>query len=355
MSKNALFLYTEIADYFLKCVDHFIEQTGAQVLIVRWPIRDEAPFKLRANNNVDILEKKDYTFKELEERIHLFQPDLIYTSGWRDRDYLKINRKYFSKIPTVLGYDNVWNGSFRQIIASALSPLYLKKIFSDLWAPGKSQVKFAKKLGFDQKHIHLGVYSCNQSYFSEIYSRTKKNRVPGFPRRMIFCARYVKWKGIFELWQAFKEISQEIPHDWELWCLGTGEEFENRIEYPGIKHFGFVQPNNMEEYLSQTGVYILPSFFEPWGVTAHEFAAAGFPLILTKNVGASEKFLIDNHNGFCLPDCNVAGIKESMRKIFKLSDAELFRMGEISNQLSYGITPDTWSITLQRLINRNQN
>ncbi|MEK9620027.1 MAG: glycosyltransferase, partial [Flavobacteriales bacterium] len=157
-------------------------------------------------------------------------------------------------------------------------------------------------------------------------------------------------KGIFNLWNAFIELQNENPSEWELWCLGTGEEFENRILHPKIKHFGFIQPLEINKYLSQAGVYILPSIFEPWGVSVHEMAAAGFPMLLSKNVGSSEEFLEENINGYHFSSVNKFEIKQKLKKIINLNDSDLLTMGNKSFNLSLKNSPKIWAEKLISLL-----
>jgi glycosyltransferase involved in cell wall biosynthesis len=153
------------------------------------------------------------------------------------------------------------------------------------------------------------------------------------------------------MWNSFIELQNEQPNDWELWCIGTGDEFDNKIEHDKIKHFGFVQPSEMEYYIKNTGVFILPSHFEPWGVVAHEFAAAGFPLILSDKIGAGIKFLDNGCNGFVFPAGNKEAIKDAFRKLIDSSENELLNMQKKSIELSLLITPEKWANTLMKLVN----
>ena len=169
--------------------------------------------------------------------------------------------------------------------------------------------------------------------------RIKKTIPEGF----LYVGRYVKHKGIFDLWNAFIELHNENSTEWELWCLGTGEEFDNRILHPKIKHFGFIQPLEMNKYLSQSGVYILPSIYEPWGVSVHEMAAAGFPMLLSKNVGSSEEFLKENINGYLFNSGNKLEIKQKLKKIINLKESDLINMGNKSFNLSLSNSPKIWA------------
>ena len=86
----------------------------------------------------------------------------------------------------------------------------------------------------------------------------------------------------------------------------------------------------MNKYLSQSGVYIFQVLNEPWGVSVHEMAAAGLPIILSKNVGSSEEFLKENINGYKFLSGNKSSLKENMKKIIKLKDSDLIKMGDKS-------------------------
>ncbi|HIP35666.1 MAG TPA: glycosyltransferase family 1 protein [Crocinitomix sp.] len=330
-----VFLYSELAGYFLACATELSNQ--ADVLIFRWKINKEAPFKFNFSDGLTVLVKDDFTQKELLEKITSFSPDIIVCSGWMDKNYLKTVKSFKKQIPTVLTLDNHWNGSFKQKIASFISPFYLTNRFTHAWVPGKPQQEFAQKLGF--KNILLGFYCADVNSYNNFY----KKQSAGFKKRFLYVGRYVKHKGIYEMWQAFIELQNELPNEWEMLCIGTGDEWDNRIKHPKIKHIGFVQPNNMWQYLQEKSVYILPSKFEPWGVTVQEFAITSCPLILSKNVGANEQFLIHNQNGILVDDVTIKTLKNAMKIIMNKSEDELLKMSETSHKLGMSYTPKMWT------------
>ena len=345
---KVLILYTELADYFLACVKE-LENKIDEVHIVHGPIRDEAPFEFKVPENV-ILHNKTSNQKELLHLSKIINPSLILCSGWVDRNYLKIVKYYNKKIPTVLLFDNQWKASLKQVLGSLLSTFILKNKFSNVWVTGSSSKYFAQRLGFLDDKILTGLYSADTTKFSKFrhkYLESKKNK---FPKVFLYVGRYVRHKGIFELWNAFIELQNEEPTEWELWCLGTGEEFDNRILHPKIKHFGFIQPLEMNKYLSQSGVYILPSIYEPWGVSVHEMAAAGFPMLLSENVGSSEEFLEENVNGYYFNSQNIEEIKEKLKKIINLNESDFLTMGIKSFNLSLKNSPKIWAEKLISLL-----
>ncbi|MBI4930119.1 MAG: glycosyltransferase [Bacteroidetes bacterium] len=292
--------------------------------------------------------RNNFDKKSIYEIAKEISPDAIYCSGWIDKDYLSLCGKFKNKIPVILGFDNKWKGSIKQKLASSFSGITVLKYFSHCWIPGKPQLEFAKRLGFDEKNILKGFYSCDYNKFHTLYLKFKEHKEKKFPHRFIFSGRYTESKGIQDLWKSFIEIQNETPYDWELWCLGTGSI--NPIVHPKIKHFGFVQSNNIEKFIAEAGVFVLPSTFEPWGVAVHEFASAGFPLICSSEVGAADIFLRDGENGFLFKPGNVSDFKKVMKKIFSLSDEQLFIMGEKSVELAKQITPEKWADTLMSII-----
>ncbi len=343
-----LFLYTEIAEYFIACCNELSKH--GEVHIVRWPVNKEAPFQFQISNNIKVYDKNNYSSVQLEELIKTIDPSIIICSGWIDKLYLKITKTYFKKIPTVMTCDTHWRGTFKQRLATLVSRFTLMKMFSYAWVPGQIQKTYALKLGFDSKNIITGFYSCDLPYFESIYNSQIEKKGIEFPKRFLYVGRYYEFKGIKELWQAFIELQVEAPNEWELWCLGIGDIMP--IDHPKIKHFGFVQPKDLPSFTLQTGVFVLPSRYEPWGVVVHEFAAAGFPLLISAEVGAKEQFLRDGENGFEFEAGSVSSIKLALNKIMKKNSNELYAMSLKSNELSKSISPKTWTESLLKIVQK---
>jgi glycosyltransferase involved in cell wall biosynthesis len=343
-----VFLYTEIAEYVLACCNELAKH--GEVHIVRWPVNKEAPFQFRSQSKLKIYSKNDYTTETLAALVQGIQPDVIVCSGWIDKDYLKITKAYFKKIPTVMTCDTHWKGNIKQQAARIISRFTLLKIFSHAWVPGQAQKQYALKLGFNSQYIETGFYSCDLDHFESIYQEQKAQKSIRLPKRFLFVGRYYEFKGIKELWQAFIDVQAEFPNEWELWCLGVGDV--EPVEHPKIKHFGFIQPKDMATYTAETGVFILPSRFEPWGVVVHEFAASGFPLLLSNEIGAGEQFLQEGKNGFSFQSGNTKAISKVLLKIIKSSEEELIKMAKVSNELSKTISPEKWTSNLLHILKR---
>ena len=345
-----LFLYAELAGYFISCLDILLKR-GVEIHVIHLPVNKEAPFSIFFNEKILRYQRNEFNKKQLIELVKKISPNLIYSSGWTDRDYLSVCRKFNGNIPVIVGFDNKWEGSIKQRLGILFSNVTIHNYFSHCWIPGIPQYEFAKRLGFKNENILTGFYTCDFNLFYNLYLKYNESKKIKFPRRLIFVGRYVEAKGIKYLWKAFAEFQEESSNAWELWCIGTGDI--EPIVHPKIKHFGFVQPNEMGRFIAETGVFILPSSFEPWGVVVHEFASAGFPLLCSNEVGAADVFLKEGENGFIFKAGDISDLKNAMKKIFSLTNEQLFSMGEKSAELAQQITPGKWADTLMSIIKKD--
>lgn len=345
-SAKILFLYTELGAYTIACMEKLVIQTK-EVHVVRFPINKEAPFIFK-NTSIHFYERDEYNLVSLKKLVLQINPSIIICSGWIDKDYLKICKEYVKKIPTVLTIDTHWRGELKQQILSLISPFTLKKTFSHVWVPGQIQKTYAEKLGFEPKKISEGFYCADIDLFNKHFTANQSNKTQNFPKVFLYIGRYYDFKGLTELWQAFIEWQKESENEWELWCLGTGTL--SPVIHPKIKHFGFIQPDQLGEFISKTGVFILPSRFEPWAVTVQEFACAGFPLLCSEAVGAASHFIEQGKNGYVFKKESKEEIKKSFHLISKLSQAELINMSNISHEKGQTITNTMWCNTIFKIL-----
>jgi glycosyltransferase involved in cell wall biosynthesis len=348
-NKKIVFLYSELANYFLACIKALMQEPTIELHIIRWEVNKEAPFTFQFPENLKIYSRNNFNSpSELIDLVYSINPDVIYCSGWLDKGYLKVCKKFKTKVPVIVGFDSQWKGTVKQKLAVLFSPFKILNHFTHCWVPGSLQYKFAEKLGFKKENILTGFYSCDFDLFYNQYLKNKDAKATNFPKRFVYVGRYYEFKGIKDLWQAFIELQNEMPYDWELWCFGVGDVVP--INHPKIKHYGFVQPNDMPQYISQTGVFVLPSLFEPWGVVVHEFASAGFPLIVSTEVGARVEFVENDQNGFVFEAGNKDQLKTVMKKIMLMDAFDLVKMGEISVEKAKQNTPEIWAKKLMQLI-----
>lgn len=343
-SARILFLYTELAGYSVACLNRLALE-NVSVHVISWPVNEEAPFRFALSEKLSQYNRRDFNGDALQQLVNRIRPDLIVVSGWVDEGYRRVAKNMRPHIPVVLAMDNPWQPTPKRMLATALGRITLHKLFSHCWVPGQSQQRYARYLGFAEKDIQTGFYSADIAHFNAIYQETFAAKEEQFPHRFLYVGRYVDFKGIFEMWGAFLSWRKETKSDWELWCVGTGDSYDKRVEGEGIRHFGFLQPNELKEVIAQTGVFVLPSRKEPWGVVVQEFAASGFPLICSNKIGAAEAFLELNKNGTLHKAKSVSQIKTCFQQMADSSHNELVKMAKHSHELAQQISPDTWAKT----------
>lgn len=340
-------LYEELAWYFINCINTLAGQYNAQVLVVCKKPNTAAPFRFPfVHPNISIQLREACSEAELAALIRDFRPTGIFLAGWSNKMYLRIVKAH-KEVTTAIGFDNHWTGSVKQRLGAVYFRLFLKARVKHAFVPGAQQREFARHLGFTEEHITEGAYCCDYDRFSAYYERYRDDKAKQFPKRFLFVGRYAPEKSVHELWQAFIEWQSVNPNAWELWCLGKGEL--SAPPHPGIRHFGFLQPDQLDEIIKNTGVFVLPSRFEPWGVVVHEFAAAGYPLLLSEQTGAAGTFLVDGRNGYRISGGNKRQLIEKMNKFSTLNEKELLAMANESVQFAARITPSVWAERFRKM------
>lgn len=339
-----LFLYTELAGYVVSCINKAVlDKDIEEIHVVRYPINPEAPFQFSFLPQVKVYERENYSTSELLRLTNEINPSLIVCSGWVDKGYLRVCKSFNGKVNTVLTLDNHWSGTLKQQVLRLIAPWFLKRRFTQCWVPGTPQKEYALKLSFKSQEIQTGFYSIDL----ETFSMVSKHELP---KRFLCVARYISVKGWEYLWEAYKMLQEKHNSEWELWCAGTGEDFEERVEYPGIKHLGFLQPEELQDVMKDTTVFVLPSLFEPWGVVVQEFAAAGFPMLLSEKVGSKDAFLEDNKNGYVFESQNSHQLYECLLKMTQKTDLELFEMGKQSQFKAKKCDTASWINSLKGFV-----
>ena len=112
-----LFLCSELAGYFINCIQLLQRQDDVIVKLVCYPVIEDAPF-LFDTKGIEVYQKNSMSRSDLLRISFDFNPDLMYVAGWSDRDYFFVTRHLKARgTMIVCGMDNPWTGSIRQRIA----------------------------------------------------------------------------------------------------------------------------------------------------------------------------------------------------------------------------------------------
>jgi glycosyltransferase involved in cell wall biosynthesis len=348
--KKILILYRELAGYFVQCVNHLSDKYQVEIDIVAYSVNADAPFVFSFSKRVNVYRRDKLSVSDLTKMTASCAYALIICASWRDKAYLKAvaNRK---KAKSLLGFDNQWSGSVKQTLAILYAKRFITPLFDGAFIPGQLQYNFARKMGFKHNSIVRNAYSCDADAFSSLYA-TRNAQPEKSIFRFVYVGRYAPEKFAAELFQVFAELSNEdtIFSNWELHAAGTGPLWDQRLQHPAIVHHGFLQQDQLYALMQSGDVFVLPSTFEPWGVVVHEFAVAGYPMILSDKIGAREAFLAEGENGFVFHAGKTDQLKVVLRKMMRKNFQDRLAMSKKSHALGMKITPDTWALALLNYI-----
>jgi glycosyltransferase involved in cell wall biosynthesis len=288
--------------------------------------------------------KKKIDQKELISRLEHFQPNLILASNWHNPGYRKVLKYFKGRAFRIFGMDNQWLGKPKQWLGIFISQFYLKPICDALFVAGDRQVTFANKLGFGEKNILRGAFSCDHDKFAKIHFE-RKNKLKE-ARSFVFVGRFLHEKGITVLIDAYRNYRESVSDPWTLKCYGKGPLLHLIKGVEGIEYKGFCQPDDLPKEFSKSSCLILPSTFEPWALVVHEAAAAGMSVIVSNAAGASVHLVQNDYNGYIVEAGDSDHLTRAMFRYSSLSRKERVAMGENSYLMSLQFTPKRWANTL---------
>ena len=85
----------------MSCVRALAEKPDVEILLVRWKVNAEAPFQFQFPKELTLLTKGESSMEEISAKCETFNPDIVYTTGWIDKDYLKIAKKLRKNKPNL--------------------------------------------------------------------------------------------------------------------------------------------------------------------------------------------------------------------------------------------------------------
>ncbi len=164
-------------------------------------------------------------------------------------------------------------------------------------------------------------------------------------KKILFVAkREFEDKGGYLVLEAFK-IAYERARDIELTIVGQDKYLE-QMHASGVKISGFIQVQELQELFNNSSLFILPAFYEPWGLVYLEAMACGLPII-GFNRNSFPEISANGKYGFGLNSDNPEELAEIILNAF--SDPErLSEMGQ--NAQKYCLDKFSWEYVVARIV-----
>ncbi len=137
------------------------------------------------------------------------------------------------------------------------------------------------KLGFESSRLFVTGLGVDLVKIHSVKNKLKPKVYDG-----VFLGRLNPTKGIFDLPKVWQRVVEKIPEA-RLVLIGGGEkwldELQSQIQKLGLSEnieiAGFVSEEEKLKLLSQSRVFVFPSYEEGWGVAVAEAMAAGLPVV----------------------------------------------------------------------------
>jgi glycosyltransferase involved in cell wall biosynthesis len=279
----------------------------------------------------------------LECIINAEKPDVIVVCGWFIRAYrgLLSDRRY-EQLPIIMTMDTPWWGRPKQWLGRIALRRMLRRI-SMMVVTGERSWQYAVRLGLPQEKIRRGMYGVDYRGLSGCLSRRAEN---GWPQRFLFAGRYAPEKAIDVLMEGYSRYRSQVEgqgiEPWPLVCCGTGNLKGMLAGVPGVEDRGFVQPIDMRDELTQAGVFVLPSRYDPWPLALVEACAAGLPVIASEACGSTVEMIRPEYNGYLVPTGNSEVLASAMVRAHQEYDS-LPEYGRRANQFAAAFSAEAWA------------
>jgi glycosyltransferase involved in cell wall biosynthesis len=344
-------LWTGLSGYLNACLRALAAQPEVSLFVSHMPVVSEAPFDESefAWFPESFVWKSAADSPALQQRLEEFHPDLILVAGWHEPVYRPVLRRWRGRAFRLMAMDNAWRGSLKQWIGAAVAPWHVLPLADAAFVPGTRQQRFAEHLGF--RKIYHGSLSCDYDTFHQI-DLDRRSHGLNMPQAFIYVGRLAEYKGIRTMLAAYARYRAQSPHPWPLIVTGAGplaSLFTQEALPEGVDFRGFTLPRNLPALLREAGCQLIPSRFEPWGLVAHEAAAAGLPIVATTAVGASDHLIAEGKNGFLVPPDDSAALAGAMLRVAALSPQQIAEFSDYSTRLAAERTPRLWVNQLMTL------
>ena len=220
--------------------------------------------------------------------------------------------------------------------------------------PGKSSLRYLKDLGIARERVFTAPNAVDTDLFSSLAEEARRCDTQvrvrhSLPLRyFLYVGRLVRVKGVFELLEAYAQLSAQIRSEVGLVFVGDGVDRAELMEYasrvaPGTIQFpGFVHRERLPEFYALADAFIFPTLSDPWGLVVNEAMSCGLPVILTNVAGCMPDLVQDRWNGYVVKPADPSQLAAAMLRL--ASDSGLRReMGARSRERIEANSPQQWT------------
>ena len=303
--------------------------------------------------------EKDISNKDIDffykKNISLIKPDAIISVGWADRSYQRLlifaNHE---NIPCIVVSDSIikTEKNKRRFILKEILKKIILRGYSSAFVAGKESKEYLIKLGFKEENIFYPWDVVDNNFFEKLTSKSKKSRYKYF----LCVSRLLERKNLFNLIKSFSNYQKE-GGIWGLKIIGSGNMYlklkkyaENITNHEKIEIINWLQVSELVDYYKNASAFILPSYFDNWGLVVNEAISSGLPCIVSQNCGCAVDLIKNNETGFVFNPNKDYELKNCMKKVENLTKEEKLKMVTLARTNLKNFDLDTFSNNLKKAI-----
>jgi glycosyltransferase involved in cell wall biosynthesis len=343
MTIKLVFCWTDINGYMAACWRALQQTPGIEIFVLAFQASTETSFTDQLMTGIPCRllnreERKDV--KLIKEVVLAESPDVIYLCGWWQKPIRELAfLRELDSVPMIMGMDTPWQGSWRQRLAPWFLHTYLQRM-ARVVVIGERSWQYAYRLGVKPQKIMHGLCGIDYKFWSSLLET--RQQYPTWPRSFLFVGRYVQEKALDILVTAYRLYRTRVEAPWDLNCCGQGSMTSMLHGEPGVCNHGFVQPSEMQKIWLNTGVFVMPSRFDPWPLAIVEAAAAGLPILCTNACGSAVEVVRPGYNGLVVPENDPDALVQGMIKLHQKHE-ELPIWGQRSQSLAAPYAAEVWA------------
>lgn len=158
------------------------------------------------------------------------------------------------------------------------------------------------------------------------YESLPRERRPDGKFRVLFVGSITQRKGVKYLLEAIRRLNRG---DIELVMVGPKvgslEPIREYREY--ARWVPYVDHDKLRDYFNEADVFVLPTIYDAFGLSALEAMAAGLPVIVSENCVAGSDVVRDGTDGFVVPIRDPDAIRQRLEELMA-DDERRTWMGE---------------------------
>ena len=228
---------------------------------------------------------------------------------FKKKVFIRDESNHFSKKRSFL--NKIFNYFFYKFIDNFID-VYL--------AIGSQNKKYYLDHNIKNKKIVIVPYTVDNNFFNK-KKKFKKNQKLTY----IFAAKLIKKKGANILLEALNILNnnKKFNYNSEFLIIGDGymkNSLQSYVKLKNLKNVKFIPFQNqkkLSELYQKSDVFIIPSLFEPWGLTVNEAMSAENAIISSSAVASAYDLVSNNVNGYRFKNGDSKDLANKILKIFK--------------------------------------